>query len=372
MIIFTTNQGIKLSKKYYNKLNYSHRWFFDKISLINQINKWITFLPWIKPYYAMKSNSSNKILKILSKYNIGFDIASLKETELAFKYYKSLENTIYTNPHTIPHEASYHKKYNQNIKVIDSLIELEKLIDYDINCPLLIRLKSYVDLANCKFDLKFGCDIEEAKKIIIKSIENKYKIIGISFHIGSGGDFNRKDAYMKACQNAFPILEEIEKKFNVEKPILNIGGGLLPTTDLQEALGWTKDLIDKYDIIAEPGRYFSEPSYHLASQVICKNEKGIFLDNGIYHELNFYHRDHWNFPKLTHLIKDKKIINIEEYEEKEIFGPTCDNYDTLNICEIPKDIKINDWILFPNMGAYTNEGALEFNGIKMPSSNKKK
>jgi ornithine decarboxylase len=231
-------------------------------------------------------------------------------------------------------------------------------------------MKSTVTSANCKFDLKFGANIEEAQKIIDKAIKNKYIIKGISFHIGSGGDFNRKDAYLQAYNYACPILKEIKALFCYEKkPILNLGGGLLPTTDLKEALGWTKDLIDDYEIIAEPGRYFAEPSFHLATQVICKNKRGVYLDNGIYHELNVYHRDHWDFPKLTHIINDKKeIIKINDYEDQEVFGPTCDNFDTLNICNLPTDINIGDWIFFPNMGAYTNEGALEFNGIKMASS----
>jgi ornithine decarboxylase len=371
MKIFTTETGIKLSKKYANKLDYNNRWFFDKNALLNQINNWFNIIPWIKPYYAIKSNTSNKILKVISSNkNIGLDIASLKETEIALKY-MSLENTIYTNPHTIPHESSYHMKYQQNIKVIDSILELDKLINYNINYPLLIRLKSTINSANCKFDLKFGSNIEEAIKIIDKAQKNNYIIKGISFHIGSGGDFNRKDAYIQAYTYAIPILKKIKEVFSINKPILNIGGGLLPNTDLNEALGWTKDLIEEYDIIAEPGRYFSEPSFNLATQVICKNQRGIYLDNGIYHELNVYHRDHWNFPKLTHFINnyEKKIIKIidKEYEDIEIFGPTCDNYDTLHICSVPININIGDWIFLTNMGAYSNEGALEFNGIKMPS-----
>jgi len=280
MKIFTTEAGIKIAKKYGSKLDFDNRWFFDKSSLLNQINHWSEKIPWIKPYYAMKANTSSKILKIISASNIGFDIASLKETKLALKYLQpsSLKNTIYTNPHTIPHEVPYHKEYHQNIKVVDSLEELDKLIDYNINYPLLIRMKSTVTSANCKFDLKFGSNLEEAQKIIDKAFKNKYIIKGISFHIGSGGDFNRKDAYLQAYNYASPILKEIKALFCYErKPILNLGGGLLPTTDLKEALGWTIDLIDDYEIIAEPGRYFAEPSFHLATQVICKNKRGVYF-----------------------------------------------------------------------------------------------
>ena len=160
MKIFTTESGIDLSLKYFDKLDYNNRWFFDREALFLQVTKWFNYIPWIKPYYAVKSNSSPNILKLLSEFNkIGFDIASIKETENILQYTNNnLENTIYTNPHTIPHEIEYHRKFNQNIKVVDCLKEIEKLIEYKLNYPLLIRLKSGVDLANCKFDLKFGCD----------------------------------------------------------------------------------------------------------------------------------------------------------------------------------------------------------------------
>jgi diaminopimelate decarboxylase len=35
---------------------------------------------------------------------------------------------------------------------------------------------------------------------------------------------------------------------------------------------------------------------------------------------------------------------------------------------LPVDIDVGDWILLPNMGAYTNAGMVEFNGIRGASS----
>ena len=125
-------------------------------------------------------------------------------------------------------------------------------------------------------------------------------------------------------------------------------------------------------MIAEPCRYFSEPSYHLYVQVIAKTRRGIYLDNGVYHELNVYHRDYWKFPHLSYVINDninnRNINKISLYEEIMVFGPTCDNYDTLGICKLPKDLKVSDWIFLPNMGAYTKSGMVEFNGIQGASS----
>ena len=174
-----------------------------------------------------------------------------------------------------------------------------------------------------KFDSKFGSEISESYQIVKFAQENGFKIKGVSFHIGSGGEFSREQSYKIAFEYALPLLEYLQSisTSENEKLILDIGGGLLHDTDLEDALGWTKNL--PYKIIAELGRYYSEPSYHLATQIVSKTERGVFLDNGVYHELNVYHRDHWNFPELTHYYDDTtgliNEINVDEYTNIKIF-----------------------------------------------------
>lgn len=46
-----------------------------------------------------------------------------------------------------------------------------------------------------------------------------------------------------------------------------------------------------------------------------------------------------------------------------LFGPTCDGLDTI-VREHPLPFLRNgDWIVFPNMGAYSIAGAVNFNGF---------
>jgi ornithine decarboxylase len=370
MKIYTSLLGVNIvSNIDLTQLNSKRRWIYDKPALLHQANTWYTQIPWIKPYYAVKSNPIPYVINDLvqhkmNDFHIGLDVASLKETNIALMY-TSIENTIYTNPHTIPHEIN--KDLQFNIKVVDSVGELELLNKNKIKCPILIRVISGVTIANINLNSKFGATREEAYEIIKLASTYGYVIKGVSFHIGSGGTFSRKEAFKNAYYvNALPVLNMIEL-FTDEKLILNIGGGFLYDTDLTDALGWTKDL--PYEMIAEPGRYFSEPSHDLLVQVIAKTSKGIFIDNGVYHELNCYHRDHWSMPTLVHSIHNGQLNTIHNYKTQVIFGPTCDSYDTLGKQLIPDDIEVEDWILLPNMGAYTNAGMVDFNGIRGASSN---
>jgi ornithine decarboxylase len=350
---------------------------------VNQIKKWNYYIPWIKPYYAIKANNSVQILDTLFnnelqlQNKIGLDVASIQEFELASNYVNK-ENIIYTNPHTIPHEKDIITNIFSkiNVKIVDSLCEIQKLIKYGIKTDILIRTKSNIESANVKFDSKFGCSIEEGFEIIKYAEKNNFKIKGISFHIGSGGNFVRKEAYKIAFEYAKPLLTYIEDIYKnqtekeKEKLILDIGGGLLYDSDLEDSLGWTRELSEKYIIIAEPGRYYAEPSYHLATQIIAKTERGVYLDNGIYHEFNVYHRDHWHFPKLTHYYDTTKetIEEVKEWSEIKVFGPTCDSYDNIDTNEFPNNFEVDDWIFLNNMGAYTSAAKVDFNGITSASN----
>jgi ornithine decarboxylase len=388
MRIFLTKNGIQTfltnlsqsQKKTFLPFSSSNRWFFDETQLLTQIEHFNKKLHWIKPYYAMKSNPNTQILKTLissytfsSSFNkIGLDAASISELILAKKFVSS-DEIIYTNPHTIPHEQYIMKELFHNdisLKVVDNICEIEKMVKYDIKSDILIRLNSNNNSANVKFDSKFGSELSKSYSMVNFARENGIKVKGVSFHIGSGGEFSRKQSYKTAFEYARPLLEYSQSidTTNNEKLILDIGGGLLYDTNLEDALGWTEKL--PYTIIAELGRYYSEPSYHLATQIIAKTERGVFLDNGVYHELNVYHRDHWNFPKLTHYYDDtsETINEVNEYENIQIFGPTCDSYDTINECTFPLSCDENDWIFLHNMGAYTSAGKVDFNGIKGASS----
>ena len=49
-----------------------------------------------------------------------------------------------------------------------------------------------------------------------------------------------------------------------------------------------------------------------------------------------------------------------------IWGPTCDSTDCLVKEYLLPDMNVGEWIIFPNMGAYTIVNASSFNGIPKP------
>jgi ornithine decarboxylase len=46
-----------------------------------------------------------------------------------------------------------------------------------------------------------------------------------------------------------------------------------------------------------------------------------------------------------------------------LFGPTCDSIDVVSPCTPLPDMRVGDWLYFPNMGAYTRAAYSNFNGF---------
>jgi ornithine decarboxylase len=49
-----------------------------------------------------------------------------------------------------------------------------------------------------------------------------------------------------------------------------------------------------------------------------------------------------------------------------VFGRTCDSVDVIAKAEYMEELEVDDWLWFPNMGAYTRATASEFNGFPRP------
>ena len=143
-------------------------------------------------------------------------------------------------------------------------------------------------------------------------------------------------------------------------------------------------------VIAEPGRYFAEACctfacmvFGIRAQKLLDGEQGYdyWITDGLYGSMNSVMYDHATLttralaaampvkPDAHAKIKNESAVASEQSSAKEqlfkstVFGPTCDGLDTvLTDYSLPK-LRNGDWLVFPNMGAYTLAGASNFNGI---------
>ena len=251
----------------------------DKAKLQTQVNIWNRHLPFVTPYYAVKSNNDKTLMTWMTDLfpKMGFDCASINEMETVRKVSKKTP-IVYAQPCKTKHDIEESVKYGVRVTVVDSPEELEKVGRAGWKGDILIRL--LVPDANSKqpFGKKFGAPLLWVPTIMELSKEYKIPIVGLSFHVGS--ECQNPDQFSKALKLC-RLAMEIGNEYKIPMNIIDIGGGFMPeelglysiAETLKAAIGenfpnYISPSGKPIQWIAEPGRFLSSTTQTLYTPVI--------------------------------------------------------------------------------------------------------
>ncbi|CAF4990040.1 unnamed protein product [Rotaria sp. Silwood1] len=194
----------------------------DLEDVCNKHIRWLTSMPRVTPHYAVKCNDDINVIKLLSYLGAGFDCASKGEIKKVMDLGVSADRIIYANPCKQSSYIRYAQETGVEIMTFDNEQELMKIKQIYPNAKLVLRIVTDDSNAVCRFSMKFGADMNTARKLIDKAQEIDMTIIGVSFHCGSGQMTSK--AFVDAIQNARIIMNYgIKLGFNMN--LLDIGGG---------------------------------------------------------------------------------------------------------------------------------------------------
>jgi ornithine decarboxylase len=364
----------------------------DLGELTNSYNKWITLLPDVKPYYAVKCNPNKVLLEALSSLGCNFDCASENEMKSIIEITNDPSRIIFANPCKMSSQIRYARANDVDLMTFDCEEELYKIKLYHPYAKLILRLAVDDSNSKCKFNKKFGCNLQQVEEILQIAKTLKLDIVGFSFHVGSG--CSSADSFYKAiceCKKA----SEIALKIGIKINIIDIGGGFpgkntnIRFEDIAQAVTdgineyFSEELANKtIDFIAEPGRYFAQKSHILVLNVIGKKivyetieqdkveekieEKAIrekkiiyYLNDGIYGSFNCIYFDHC-MPTILPFNERRE----SKLYKSTIFGPTCDSIDLISEDLMLPELAIGEWVYVEDFGAYTIASSSAFNGFK--------
>jgi ornithine decarboxylase len=359
--------------------------------IIRQFQKWNTHLPYIKPYYAIKCNPDLVILKLL--YNLGchFDAASKNEISKIINLGAHPDRIIFANPCKMISQIKYARAHDVDLVVFDDENELYKIKMFHSNARLVLRIKTDDSSSLCKFNCKFGADLDDVESLLKLAKGLGLNVVGISFHVGSG--CRNKNQYKTAIENCHKVYNTA-KGLDIHFELIDIGGGFpgydskedqITFEEIAEVLNETikqyfyDEENEKYivEFIAEPGRFMVASSHTLVLSIINKkirlnkesNEKEIiyYVNDSIYSTLNNIIHDHF-------VISNENLFPFNERNEKKykstIFGPTCDSLDKITDNIMLPDLLCGEYLYIENLGAYTTAVNYEdvlFNGFNKPS-----
>lgn len=350
----------------------------DVGDIIRQYNKWKKMLPRITPFYAIKCNPSTIVLDLLHKLGCSFDCASKNEISRVISIGVDPDRIIFANPCKMITQIKYARANDIDLLTFDSSHELYKIKLYHPNARLLLRLKVDDSKSMCKFNSKFGVELEEVLPILTLARQLDIDVCGVSFHVGSGcRDAQVYHSALEICSQVFQISAD-----NVQKPMntVDIGGGF-PGIDVGEIQFETicnviNTAIDEFfpdpniRLIAEPGRYFVSSSHTLVVSIINKKE---ITDKQTGELTNIYYISDGIYGSFSGILFDYAQLELLPFNERNektfqsiVFGPTCDSLDIISKeCQLPS-LAIGESILIRNIGAYSTASATEFNGFTKP------
>ena len=350
---------------------------FDLGNVYRRMLTWKRLLPRVRPFYAVKCNPDPGVLSTLAALGTGFDCASEVELQSVLSLGVRPDSVVYANACKRPSDLRHMKHTGTQLTTFDSESELYKIKQYHPEASCVLRIRADDPNARCFLGNKYGAEQREVEPLLAKASELGLRVVGVSFHVGSGA--SDPEAFRMAISLARGCFDAALRLGINTLNLLDIGGGFSGGSgDGREALESVAAVINEsldehfgadlgtLRVIAEPGRYFSEGACTLFTCVYGKrqreNRQEYWLTDGLYGSMNCVIYDHAELKPRPLWIRSANSSATEGHPTT-LFGPTCDGLDTvLKEVTMPK-MENGDWVVFPQMGAYTISAASNFNGI---------
>lgn len=322
----------------------------------------------IHPYYAVKCNPDKMVIQTLAKCGANFDCASPGEIMKVLDAGVCASRILYANPCKRESDIRFMAKMGVGVTTADSVCELEKLAKHFPDVSVILRIYANDPSAKCVLSNKFGAYPEEWDGLLEKAKALNLRVIGVSFHVGSGAC--NPEVFQDAIRQARTVIE-MGARHGHTMSVVDIGGGF-SVSNANEMAASVRNSLEKHmhdldvQIIAEPGRYFAETIATLYTRIVGVRERrgmrDYFITDSLYGSFNCVLYDHTQpYPNCVDL---RKCVDAFSKQNSTIYGPTCDGLDKIVEVALPR-LECGDWLRWDNMGAYTIAGACDFNGIVM-------
>ena len=337
----------------------------------NLVDKFHAMLPRVTPHYAVKCNDDLALLKTLVKKGVHFDCASWQEIKKVIELGASPEQIIFAHTMKSPDDIILARDAGVTMTTYDSTYEIDKLQMYHHTCELILRIRCDDPNATISLGSKYGANHEDIPELLQYAFDANMKVVGISFHVGSGS--RNPVAFYKAIKHARDAFD-LGVKIGHVMSIIDIGGGFHADFDEDGELSTCvtdyindgiKDFFDTeaVRVIAEPGRFFAEHYSALCVQVIGKRIRdGVleyFVNDGTYGGFsNCIYEKSVPEPVLVRKVDG----NVVEFPSV-IYGCTCDSVDVIRESVLLPELHVDDWLFFDSWGAYTQVLVTTFNGF---------
>jgi len=319
----------------------------------------------VKLWYAVKANPLSSIIYNVAKQGINFDVASQGELNHVLTQGIEPERILNTGPAKSKKQLAQFIRQGVNTFVIESIHQLNWLnecaSDASVKPDVLLRVQlqwseGEKNPLGGNSITPFGLGCQQWQTIQVKD----YQALNIcGLHIFQWGNMLSNETLFSLWQQMVEPLTTLAKHIGMSLRILDLGGGLGVDYENQgKGIHWQQAIVDLAEIKAmanveelwlELGRYaVAECGYYVAPVVDVKSNFGqqqLVLSAGINHLLR---------PAITEQAFPACLLreSTQENIAYSVHGPLCTSLDCLGQLALPKDIAVDDYLVFSYCGAY--------------------
>ena len=338
---------------------------------------------------AIKANPLSKILEFIAEKGCGAEAASLPELFLAQEAGFSIDKILFDSPIKTLEELSYALKAEVHINT-DSIDELERIAllkrKIKSESTIGVRINPLVGIGKIKMTSvageysKFGVPIKEFRNELLKCFEKYSWLAGVHLHIGSQGcDIEMLAEGCKIVYDFVIETNEILKKNQIRN--FDIGGGMPVVYTKNEIPPEMKNYVrilkkncpqlftNKFKLITEFGRWiFANAGWTVSRVEYVKKSKTIdtimihlgadmFLRK-IYCPADWHHE--------INVVNSNAELKSGRQKKYKIAGPLCFAGDILEKEILLPEVKVGDYIIIHDTGAYTASMWSRYNSRQFP------
>ncbi|NXD98183.1 AZIN2 inhibitor, partial [Chaetorhynchus papuensis] len=349
----------------------------DLGDIVKKHLRFLKALPRVKPYFPVKCNGSEGVIRLLAELGAGFACANKAEISRVQGIGVPAERIFYSSPCKQVAHIRYAATRGVRLMAFDNEVELSKVARSHPRARMLLGITAD-SIPSAHPSMTFGTTLKSCRHLLEAAKEQAVEVVGISFHLGSRG--LEPQVFAQAVAAA-QLVFDMGTELGFQMHLLDIGGGFPGTEDtrapLEEIAAGISSALDLYfpegcgvDVVARPGRYYVTSAFTLAVSITALEETPTEqpgsdggCDRGMCPPpvrglpgLNFGgSQRRWDIliPVPAVCFSLQRPCPEQPWHSSSLRGPPGHGEDRIaDGLRLPQ-LHVGDWLVFGNMGAYT-------------------